>query len=271
MPTPFCPGYVKSVFKSLVQDYPAAPVYPSTAFRTEWGPIFHRGRLDGSSRLLVIGQDPAQHEVVARRILVGTAGKRAQGLVNRLGFTRSYTFINTFLYSVLGSKGASHMQDAGIVQYRNRWIKAILDTNPIEGVLAFGGLANTAWTQWLASPQAAGRPALPFQHLTHPTWPESSAKSNAAHTAAIKTMLVNWNAGMQAIKPLLATPDTPTPLALYGNSFKSTDLPDIPMEDLPAGLPVWMSTEERWADRKGATSELKRRTIVTTVPKTAMS
>jgi hypothetical protein len=34
----------------------------------EWGPILHRGRLDGTARILVIGQDPAQHETVVRRI-----------------------------------------------------------------------------------------------------------------------------------------------------------------------------------------------------------
>jgi hypothetical protein len=31
--------------------------------------FFHHGRLDGSARLLVLGQDPAQHEVIARRTL----------------------------------------------------------------------------------------------------------------------------------------------------------------------------------------------------------
>jgi hypothetical protein len=267
MPTSFCPGYDKTPFSALVENYPDNSVYPSNAFRTEWGPIFHRGRLDGSSRLLIIGQDPAQHETVVRRILVGTAGKRAQGLVNRLGVTTSYTFINTFLYSVFGSKGAAHVQDAGIAAYRNSWIKAILDTNPIDAVIAFGGLAQTAWAQWLASPQAAGRPAMAFQHLTHPTWPESSSKSKADHDAAIKSLLANWNAGMQAIRPSLTHPDVVIPLSLYGSSFASADLPDIPMGDMPPGLPLWMSTEERWADRqKGGTAEQKRRTIVTTVP-----
>ena len=56
-----------------------------------------RGRLDGSARVLVIGQDPAQHEAIARRILIGEAGHRVQGLLAKLGIDHSYTMVNTFL------------------------------------------------------------------------------------------------------------------------------------------------------------------------------
>ena len=61
-------GYYKQPFIKLVSEYPADDIYPVADFRVEWGPIFHRGRLDGSARILIIGQDPAQHEVVARRV-----------------------------------------------------------------------------------------------------------------------------------------------------------------------------------------------------------
>ena len=63
-------GYFVEPFLTLSQNYPEADVYPLDQFRVEWGPIFHRGRLDGSARVLIIGQDPAQHEAVVRRILV---------------------------------------------------------------------------------------------------------------------------------------------------------------------------------------------------------
>ena len=79
MPHPFDPGYHDEPFRTLVQDYPAEDVYPPSQFRVEWGPIFHRGRLDGSAKVVVIGQDPAQHETIVRRILVGEAGRRLQG------------------------------------------------------------------------------------------------------------------------------------------------------------------------------------------------
>lgn len=61
-------GPVEEPFASLVADYPGTDTYPASGFRVEWGPIFHRGRLDGSARLLVIGQDPAQSETIVRRI-----------------------------------------------------------------------------------------------------------------------------------------------------------------------------------------------------------
>src|SRR5680860_1540828 len=49
-------GYPRS-FASLLRTYPGVETYPAVDFRVEWGPIFHRGRLDGSARVLVIGQD----------------------------------------------------------------------------------------------------------------------------------------------------------------------------------------------------------------------
>jgi uracil-DNA glycosylase len=57
----FDAGYAAQPYRDLVEDYPGPPTYPKGDFRLEWGPVFHRGRLDGSARVLVIGQDPAQH------------------------------------------------------------------------------------------------------------------------------------------------------------------------------------------------------------------
>jgi hypothetical protein len=49
-------------------------------------------------------------EAIVRRILVGEAGDRAQGLIATLGITRSYLMINTHLYSVCGQHagGGAH-------------------------------------------------------------------------------------------------------------------------------------------------------------------
>lgn len=99
---PFDVGYTAEPFLTLCASYPDETVYPPEQFRVEWGPIFHRGRLDGSARVLVIGQDPAQQETVIRRILVGEAGRRLQGFLAKLGITTSYVCSNTYLYSVFG-------------------------------------------------------------------------------------------------------------------------------------------------------------------------
>src|SRR6266508_128723 len=70
MPHLFDSGYNRKPFSTFAATYPGPDVYPPKDFRVEWGPIFHRGRLDGTARVLVIGQDPGSHESIARRILV---------------------------------------------------------------------------------------------------------------------------------------------------------------------------------------------------------
>ncbi len=217
----FDPGAVNDPFASLVRDYPGPEVYPADSFRVEWGPIFHRGRLDGSARLLVIGQDPAQSETVVRRILIGEAGHRTQGLMAKLGFDRSYLLVNTFLYSVYGQRGgAQHKNDSGIVGYRNRWLDAILASNQIEAVLTLGQLANDAWQKWEQT--AAGQAHSPAsQQVIHPTEPESSSSGDPTKLKqAIQAMLANWNQALAKLRPHITHPDTPGPLVPYGPDFK---------------------------------------------------
>ena len=151
----FDPGYPRR-FTALVRNYPGPEIYPPTDFRTEWGPIFHRGRLDGSARVLVIGQDPATHETVVRRILVGEAGQRVQGFLAKLGITRSYVMVNTFLYSVFGQGGGErHKNDPAIAAYRNQWLDKLLVDSQVEAVVTLGRLAAEAFAMWRATPAGA--------------------------------------------------------------------------------------------------------------------
>src|SRR5215210_4274713 len=120
MSYPFDPGYYVEPFRTLCSEFPSSEGYPQSRFRVEWGPIFHRGRLDGSARVLVIGQDPAQHETIVRRILVGEAGRRVQGMLAKLGVTQSHVFINCYLYSVYGSVKAKTKRNPKLIEYRNR-------------------------------------------------------------------------------------------------------------------------------------------------------
>ncbi len=264
MSTPFCPGYGHEPFRTLVEQYPGVDVYPAKHFRVEWGPVFHRGRLDGSARLLVLGQDPAQHETVSRRILMGTAGRRVQGFLNRLGMVHRYVMVNTFLFSIYGQQGgAQHINDAAITDYRNQWLKAILEVSDIRAVVAFGSLADKAWKNWLSSPLAAGRPALPYRKLAHPTSPEASTGDVAQAT---KTMLKGYSTALAALAPLLAPTDTQAPVLPYGDAFLASDLPAIPQADLPAGSPLWTGATNEWAIREGATAAEKRMNIRITAP-----
>jgi len=265
MPHEFDEGYTHEPFRTLCQDYPADPVYPAADFRTEWGPIFHRGRLDGSARVLVIGQDPATQETIVRRILVGEAGLRTQGFLAKLGITRSYVMINTFLYSVFTQQGGStHQNDAAIAAYRHRWFDALFETNQIEGVVALGTLAKHAWDVWKQTPKGQAT-NVAFAPIIHPT-ADRNVHGTAQHTAFVKQMLENWNHALTILKPAIAHPDTQIALVPYGEAFADGDLVEIPEIDLPAGLPPWMRGLAHWAARTGDTDALERATIEVVVP-----
>jgi uracil-DNA glycosylase len=261
----FDPGY-RGRYRQLVSAYPDESVYPLDSFRIEWGPVFHRGRLDGSARVLVIGQDPATHETITRRILVGEAGQRAQGLLARLGITHSYVFINTFLYSVYGQAGgASHIADEGITDYRNRWIDAIVKDQSIEAIISLGQLADQAYQAWRATPLGAANQAA-YVTVRHPTYPESASASGSVTKAeAFRRLCESWNAAIDALHGVV-TADVPVPLTHYGSTITEADVAPIPEADLPAGLPAWMGALDAWASRTGTDAQNKRATITVTVP-----
>jgi hypothetical protein len=208
--------------------------------------------------VLVVGQDPAAHEAIARRILVGTAGQRLQGLLTRVGITTSYVCINTYAYSVYGQSGGErHIDDQPIADYRNAWIDAIVQHNPIEAIVTLGHLAAEALEAWQTT--AGGQAYTGYvATLTHPTYPIAS------------TLLANWNENLPGLVDAIAHKDTAATATPYGSSFTAADLSVIPAADLPPGLPVWMRGGQAWAEREGETDQEKRATIVVTVPDDAM-
>ena len=231
----FCPGYPPP-YDKLVATYPGESVYPSADFRTEWGPIFHRGRLDGSARVLVLGQDPAAHESIARRILIGEAGQRTQGLLARLGITASYVMVNTFLYSVYGQAGGErHAHDPAIAAYRNAWLDTLVANNSFEAIVTLGGLAETAFQTWKATPNGQSQTTVQAA-LTHPTYPESAAASGRTTlAAATAAMLANWNHALPSLHAAITHPDTKVPLELYGTALGADGRRPHPRSRPPAG------------------------------------
>ena len=242
-------GYPRKL-APLLRTYPGAETYPPADFRVEWGPIFHRGRLDGSARVLVLGQDPAAHESIARRILVGEAGQRVQGLLAKLGVDRSYVMVNTFLYSVYGQGGGErHKRNAAIAAYRHRWLDELAGDG-VQAIVALGGLADVAYQQWRETPAGAASTAV-YAALRHPTYPESaSAAGQKTKAEATKILLENWNAALPALRAAV-TPDVEAVPGLYGGAFdEDVDLRPIPERDLPPGTPEWMRSVDAWASRR---------------------
>ena len=199
MATKFDAGY-RRPYTTLVEGFPGEDVYPPDSFRTEWGPVFHRGRLDGSARVLVIGQDPATHEAICRRILVGEAGQHVQGLLAKIGITRSYVLVNTFVYSVYGQGGGSrHIDNPGITAYRNRWLDTLARRNELQAIVTLGGLAQQAYTAWKSTPTGTACAAV-HANVIHPTYPESaSASGQITKPEAFKRLCDSWNTALDAL------------------------------------------------------------------------
>jgi len=265
MPATFDPGICHEPFTSLCEQAPDQSVFPSASFRVEWGPIFYRGRLDGTARILCIGQDPAQNEAVVRRILIGVAGHRVQGFLAKLGIDRSYVMLNSFLYSVYNQNSAkNHINDPAIADYRNRWFSALIASGSLEAVVSFGSLADTAWREFK---KIAGTAAtLPYQHVRHPTSPESAGGTPERIKEATAAMLRQWNTALGALREAVKHPDAVRPFAPYGGDFQPSELVEIPAYDVPAGIPAWMRGTDGWAARTGTTAAEKRRTITIHVP-----
>jgi hypothetical protein len=218
-----------SSWEGLFAEAPLAHYigHASGRFRLHFGPVFYRSRLDGTARVLVLGQDPGTDELLGHRSLVGQSGQRVQRLLGKLGVTRSYVMFNAFLFGVFGQFDAelrSVSEEPPILDWRNRALDAAKAGNWLEAVLAFGAAARHAIEHW---PSATG---LTVFTLTHPSAP-------AGNVAA------DWNRDLPAMIGAVApdgdgTPD-PTP---YGVGFGAGDAADIPRFDLPFGVPGWHGT-----------------------------
>ena len=248
---------------SLAQRFDQAPLAEYKAnpakFRLEWGPIFYRGRTDGSARVLVIGQDPAADENVARRILVGTAGRRVQGFLGKLGITRSYIMVNSVLYSIYGQFDQTmraFMDRPAISAWRNALLDAVAAPG-LEAIIAFGQAARHAVETWPGAAAFAARGRIFY--LVHPTARPESA------------VLEDWSNNLPLIGAVV-TPDADgeVNLARYtGKKFAKTDLSRIPLYDFSFGVPQWSGSGDnavRLVPGKPLPAFLEDKTAIAWVP-----
>jgi len=133
------------------------------AFRWHFGPMFYRGRLDGSARVLLIGQEGAQDESLSHRSFTGGTGARMQHLLNHIGITRSYLFLNTFVYPIFGQYTDTLRQLAQnpispIVIHRNALFDKVAD-GTLELVIAVGEAAKESVVTWIESHGGHADPA----------------------------------------------------------------------------------------------------------------
>lgn len=226
-PGPNC-AWAQLFSQAPLASYQAVP----TAFRLDFGPVYYRGRLaDNAARVLVVGQDPSTDELLAQRILVGKAGQRTQRLLAKLGVTRSYVMLNTFLYGIFNQYNDAKAElngnaaaAAAVRDYRNKLFDRVKATNSLQAILAFGVAGREAIDQW---PGATG---LARFNLTHPT-------------ASDGQVLASWNGQLSAIAAAIS-PDAGATVDL-SDCLPYTDpgaYADIPRGDLPFGIPAFHGT-----------------------------
>ncbi len=214
----------------------------------EWGPIFYRGRLDGSARVICVGSDPGPTERVAGRTLVGDAGQRVQGFLAKIGITRSYVCVNAIAYAFRPGHSAAARQlipDPVHTVWRKRVLDA-LDNSGVQAIIAFGVNAWQAVEVW--KPGDARLVAIP-----HPT------SRNA------QSLLNSWRSAVDRLRQIV----TPDPGALpypanYGANFRERDYSRVPREDLPFGVPAWLG-DDAWVRAAGKRSSVRRRGDLTLI------
>jgi uracil-DNA glycosylase len=218
--------------KALAQHLADVPSYAPQRdlFWYDWGPVFYRGRLNGSARVLGIASDPGPTERIAGRTLVGDAGQRVQGFLAKLGLTRSYALVNAYAYALLPSR-ADDARPLLAQQAHRDWRNKLFDavTGPkLQAIVAFGGEAQAALDLW--NP----RPNVPVQNVPHPS------SRNA------ERLVTEWRRAISELRDVV-TPDSDGDATLpnYGTRFRETDYARIPPRDLPFGMPAWFG-DDAW-------------------------
>src|SRR4051812_25899312 len=223
---------------AIAQQLAAVPSYAEQRdlFWYDWGPVFYRGRLDGSARVIGIASDPGPTERIAARTLVGDAGQRVQGFLAKLGLTRSYVLVNAYAYALLPSKAPDAralLEAPEHTTWRNAFYDAVTGP-PLEAIVAFGAEARAALERWTP------RPDVPTFGVPHPS----------SHDAA--RLVAEWKQAIPALREAVTpAPDGDASLPNYGTNFRESDYARIPPRDLPFGMPAWFG-DDAWGRKAKA-------------------
>lgn len=221
------PSVIAEVF-ARVPDY----TKHRTHFWFDWGPIFYRGRLDGSARLLCVASDPGPTERIAGRTLVGDAGQRIQGFLAKVGVSRSYLCLNALVYGMF----PSHFDEASTIlheQEQTEWRNELFDkathvTTTLQAIVAFGSNAQIAVEGWV------GKGDVPVFEVRHPSFPDEDE------------VLEGWRSAVNELRDIITpNPDGDASGPNYGSSFEEKDYAAIPRRDPPFGVPTFLG-DDRW-------------------------
>ena len=134
----------------------ARAVVRRDAFRWHHGPMFYRGRLDGSAKVVIVGQEGAQDESLSHRSFTGGTGARMQHFLRFVGLDRSYLFLNSFVYPIVGQyttdlQALAQDPVSPIAAHRKLiFDKAIVDGD-VRLVVAVGRAAKESVASWVVA------------------------------------------------------------------------------------------------------------------------
>ncbi|WP_425956806.1 uracil-DNA glycosylase family protein [Xylanimonas sp. McL0601] len=218
--------------RAVADHFAALPSYADhrDLFWYDWGPVFYRGRLDTSAKVLAIASDPGPTERIACRTLVGDAGQRVQGFLSKLGLDHSYVLVNAFPYALHPSRAQEALPLLATDPFKT-WNNRLFDlvTGPaLQAVVTFGVNAREAYGRWNDAPD------VPVFGVPHPS----------SHNT--RDLLDRWRAAIAELRDVV-TPDPgrSNTSPNYGQSFTEADYTAIPAPDLPFGLPEWFG-DDRW-------------------------
>jgi uracil-DNA glycosylase len=234
------PGVAFAKHFAALPDYDAIKEH----FWYDWGPVFYRGRLDGSAKIICVASDPGPTERIAGRTLVGNGGQRVQGFLHKIGLTGSYVCLNGFAFALFPShlsQGIKLISQPDQTAWRNKLFN-MLKKPSLKAVVAFGAVAQKAVQLW----DTKGN--IQVFETYHPSYHSGGA-------AGEKKMLTDWNRVVTALRGII-TPDegASTTLPLYGNKFAEQDYAPIPRIDLPFGLPEWFGNDAFFRKKRGMNS-----------------
>jgi len=197
-------------------------------FWFDWGPIFYRGRLDGSARVLCVASDPGPTERIAGRSLIGDAGQRVQGFLTKIGLTRSYVCLNAWAYAVHPSRASTErrkLADPDQLSWRNELYDTVA-TPELQAIVAFGGMAQEAVDLW------SERPDVKVCRVPHPSSRDETALTD------------EWRAAVSDLREIVTPdPDGDVLSANYANELIEADYSPIPRIDLPFGAPPFLGDD----------------------------
>lgn len=225
----FDPGPTRAVAR-LFGDVPSYAEHREL-FWYDWGPIFYRGRLDRSARVLVVASDPGPTERVAGRTLVGDAGQRVQGFLTKIGLTRSYVCLNAFVYAAIPatvSRAArAVLADPEHTRWRNQ-VFARATGARLQAIVAFGAHAQDAVRRWGTARD------VPVENLPHPSSRDAA------------TLAARWREAVERLRVVVTPDDDGDPTGpTYGAALAEEDYAPVPRGDLPFGLPDWVG-DDAW-------------------------